>query len=42
MTKEIQNMDAGQLREKILKLAQAYWTERIWNEDFERALKSAN
>ncbi len=42
VTKEIQNMDSGQLRDKILKLAQAYRTERIRNEEFERALKSAN
>lgn len=27
VSKEIQNMDAGQLREKILKLAQAYRSE---------------
>ena len=35
-------MDAGQLRDKILKLAQAYRSERLRNEEFERALKSAN
>ena len=42
ISKEIQNMDAGQLRDKILKLAQAYRSERLRNEEFERALKSAN
>lgn len=42
VSKEINNLDAGQLREKILKLAGAYRSERIRNEEFERALKSAN
>lgn len=42
VSKEIQNMDSQELRNKILKLAQAYRTERIRNEEFERALKSAN
>ena len=42
VSKEIQNMDSTELRNKILKLAQAYRTERIRNEEFERALKSAN
>lgn len=35
-------MSADELRNKIVKLAQAYRTERIRNEEFERALKSAN
>jgi len=42
VSKEIQNMDTTELRNKVLKLAQAYRTERIRNEEFERALKSAN
>jgi hypothetical protein len=42
VSKEIQHMDSTELRNKILKLAQAYRTERIRNEEFERALKSAN
>ena len=42
VSKEIQNMDSQELRNKILKLAQAYRSERIRNEEFERALKSAN
>lgn len=42
VSNEIQNMDSTELRNKILKLAQAYRTERIRNEEFERALKSAN
>mmetsp|Transcript_38726 Transcript_38726/g.44333 ORF Transcript_38726/g.44333 Transcript_38726/m.44333 type:complete len:329 (-) Transcript_38726:27-1013(-) len=42
VSKEIQSMGSTELRNKILKLAQAYRTERIRNEEFERALKSAN
>ena len=42
VSKEIQSMDSQELRNKILKLAQAYRSERIRNEEFERALKSAN
>ena len=42
VSKEIQHMNADDLRSKIIKLAQAYRTERLRNEEFERALKSAN
>ena len=42
VSKEIQHMNTDELRSKIIKLAQAYRTERLRNEEFERALKSAN
>jgi len=35
-------MGVEELKTKIIKLAQAYRTERIRNEDFEKTLKSAN
>jgi hypothetical protein len=41
VTKEISRMGIDELRNKILKMAQAYRTERIRNEEFEKALKSA-
>ena len=42
VSKEIHHMSSDELRSKIIKLAQAYRTERLRNEEFERALKSAN
>lgn len=35
-------MNTEELKNKIIKLAQAYRSERIRNEYFEKALKSAN
>ena len=42
ISKEISHMTNEELKGKVLKLAQAYRSERLRNEDFERALKSAN
>ena len=35
-------MSNDELKSKIVKLAQAYRTERVRNEEFSRTLKSAN
>ncbi len=42
VSKEISHMNNEELKGKVVKLAQAYRAERLRNEDFERALKSAN
>ena len=42
VAKEISHMTNEELKGKIIKLAQAYRAERLRNEEFERALKSAN
>jgi hypothetical protein len=42
VAKEISYMTNEELKAKIIKLAQAYRAERLRNEEFERALKSAN
>lgn len=42
VAKEISHMTNEELKGKIIKLAQAYRSERLRNEEFERALKSAN
>jgi hypothetical protein len=42
VSKEIQTMNSEELKGKIVKLAQAYRTERVRNEEFSRTLKSAN
>ncbi len=42
VAKEISHMTNEELKAKIIKLAQAYRAERLRNEEFERALKSAN
>mmetsp|Transcript_1286 Transcript_1286/g.806 ORF Transcript_1286/g.806 Transcript_1286/m.806 type:complete len:101 (+) Transcript_1286:557-859(+) len=42
VAKEISHMTNEELKSKIVKLAQAYRAERLRNEEFERALKSAN
>jgi len=42
VNKEIQFMGVEELKDKVIKLAQAYLTERIRNEEFSRTLKSAN
>ena len=42
VSKEISHMTNEELKGKVVKLAQAYRAERLRNEDFERALKSAN
>ncbi len=42
MTKEISHMTNEELKAKVVKLASAYRSERLRNEEFERALKSAN
>ena len=42
VAKEISYMTNEELKGKIIKLAQAYRAERLRNEEFERALKSAN
>ena len=41
VTKEIAKMGFEELKAKIIKIAQAYRDERIRNEEFEKALKSA-
>jgi len=40
VAKEIQGMSSEELKSKIVKLAQAYRTERLRNEEFQKALKS--
>lgn len=42
VSKEIASMSNEDLKVKVIKLAQAYRSERIRNEYFEKALKSAN
>ena len=42
VAKEIASMSNEDLKVKVIKLAQAYRSERIRNEYFEKALKSAN
>lgn len=42
VAKEIASMSNEDLKQKVIKLAQAYRSERIRNEYFEKALKSAN
>lgn len=42
VSKEIASMSVEELKHKVIKLAQAYRSERIRNEYFEKALKSAN
>lgn len=42
VAKEIGGMSNEELKSKIIKLAQAYRTERLRNEEFSKALKSAN
>jgi predicted metal-binding transcription factor (methanogenesis marker protein 9) len=42
VAKEISHMTNEELKSKIVKIAQAYRAERLRNEEFERALKSAN
>lgn len=42
VAKEISKMTNEELKGKIIKLAEAYRSERLRNEEFERALKSAN
>lgn len=42
VSKEISHMTSEELKAKVIKLAQAYRSERLRNEEFERALKSAN
>jgi len=40
--KEISGMSVEDLQAKIVKIAQAYRGERLRNEEFSKALKSAN
>ena len=40
VAKEIAGMSNEDLKNKIIKLAQAYRSERLRNEEFEKALKS--
>ena len=42
ISKEISHMTNEELKAKVVKIAQAYRGERLRNEDFEKALKSAN
>ena len=42
MLKEISGMTMEELQNKIVKIAQAYRGERLRNEEFSKALKSAN
>ena len=42
MSKEIVGMSNEELQGKIVKIAQAYRGERLRNEEFSKALKSAN
>lgn len=41
VSKEIAVMSMEELRQKIIKVAQAYRNERVRNEEFEKALKAA-
>lgn len=41
ITKDILKMSASEVKNKILKLAQAYKTERLRNHEFEEAIKNA-
>ena len=41
MTKDLLQMSASEVKNKILKLAQAYKTERLRNQEFEDAIKIA-
>jgi len=42
ISKEISHMTNEELKAKVVKVAQAYRAESLRNEEFERALKSAN
>ncbi len=42
VTKEISRMNSDEVRSKLLKLAEAYRAQRIRNDDFDKALKSAH
>ena len=42
VSKEIAGMSNEELKQKIVKLAQAYRTERLRNEEFQKTLKSSN
>ena len=42
VSKEIIGMSNEELQGKIIKIAQAYRSERLRNEEFSKALKSAN
>lgn len=42
VAREISHMTNEEIKAKIIKIAQAYRAERLRNEEFERALKSAN
>lgn len=42
ISKEINTMSMQDLKNKVIKLAQAYRSERIRNDYFEKSLKSTN
>lgn len=42
MSKEIGGMTVDELKQKVVKLAQAYRSERLRNEELQKALKSQN
>ena len=42
VAKEISGMSPEELKAKIVKLAQAYRTERLRNEEFQKTMKSSN
>ena len=42
VAKEVSSMTNEELKAKVVRIAQAYRAERLRNEEFERALKSAN
>jgi hypothetical protein len=42
MTEDIHEMHFGDLKNKLLKLAQAYNTEKMRNKEFENTLRSAH
>jgi hypothetical protein len=42
VSKEVSGMSNEELKTKIVKLAQAYRTERLRNEELQKALKSQN
>jgi hypothetical protein len=42
VAREVSGMSPEELKNKVVKLSQAYRTERLRNEEFNKALKSAN
>ena len=42
VAREVSGMSPEELKDKVIKLASAYRTERLRNEELQKALKSAN